>query len=303
MEENSPQGAWDHIADEMLLEFAESGCPIFRATTPLSRGHLKSKGHGKLSIYLTADYPTIETVFCIIVSANQLGLYGAVANMCEECESLHDRSGQPDVWMGQSIVLNEIKAEVPLENDIPSHQNLLLQRYEERIKLLSQENKVSKFCMDAVLKHVDEVGQYFMTKDTGDFRQFHTVAFREYTRPRDDGSSQPRGWIQGNTKIGPVLEITTSYLYGKHGIEIRIWSLRKDNSHSWVRLSHGSNKFVIDSNNNNTEIPADLPEELASQSIVKFFAARSKAKAKPQRREPVNVPSIIPMNERKWIDT
>ena len=35
-EENSPQGAWDHIADEMLLEFAESGHPIFRATTPLS---------------------------------------------------------------------------------------------------------------------------------------------------------------------------------------------------------------------------------------------------------------------------
>ena len=27
-EENSPQGAWDHIADEMLLEFAESGHPI-----------------------------------------------------------------------------------------------------------------------------------------------------------------------------------------------------------------------------------------------------------------------------------
>ena len=27
-EENSPQGVWDHIADEMLLEFAESGHPI-----------------------------------------------------------------------------------------------------------------------------------------------------------------------------------------------------------------------------------------------------------------------------------
>ena len=46
--ENSPQGSWDHITDEMLLEFAESGHPIFRATTPLSRGILKSKGHGKL---------------------------------------------------------------------------------------------------------------------------------------------------------------------------------------------------------------------------------------------------------------
>ena len=59
MEENSPQGIWDHIADEMLLEFAESGCPIFRATTPLSRGKLKSKGKEKVSIHFTADYPTI----------------------------------------------------------------------------------------------------------------------------------------------------------------------------------------------------------------------------------------------------
>ena len=230
MDENSPQGIWDHIADEMLLEFAESGCPIFRATTPLSRGKLKSKGHGKLSIHFTADYPTIETVFRIIVSANQLSLYGAVANMCEEFETHQDRSEQLDVLMGQSIVLSDIKADVPLENDIPSHQNLLLQRYEERIKLLLQENKVSKFCMDAGFIHVVEVGQYFMTKDTGDFSQFHTVACREYTLPIDDGSSQPRGWIQGNTKIGPVLEVMTSYRYGKHGIEIRIWSLRKDNS-------------------------------------------------------------------------
>ena len=30
------KGAWSHIADEMLLEFAESGHPTFRATTPLS---------------------------------------------------------------------------------------------------------------------------------------------------------------------------------------------------------------------------------------------------------------------------
>ena len=31
--ENSPQGAWDNIAEQMFLEFAESGHPIFRATT------------------------------------------------------------------------------------------------------------------------------------------------------------------------------------------------------------------------------------------------------------------------------
>ena len=161
--ENSPHGACDHIAEEMLLQFAESGHPIFRATTPVSRGQLKSKGHGKLSTHFAADQETIETVFRIIVFANQLDLYGAVANICEEYESLHDRSGQPDVLMGQSIVFSEIKAEVLLENDIPSHQNLLLQRYEERIEMLSQENRVSNFSMDAGFISVVEIGQCSMT--------------------------------------------------------------------------------------------------------------------------------------------
>ena len=141
-----------------------------------------------------------------------------------------------------------------------------------------------------------------MTKYTGDFRQFRAVACREYTLPRDDESSKPGEWIQGNTRIGHVLEVTTSYMYGKHGIEIRIWSVSQDNSQSWVRISYGTNKYVVNSNYNNTEVLADLPEEQASQSSVKVIAARSKAKAKPQKRETVELPSTIPMNERKWID-
>ena len=298
-EENSPQGVWDHISDEMLLEFAESGCPISVQQLHCPGVISKAKDTENCRYFLLQITQQLK-LFRITVFANQLSLYGAVANMCEEFETHQDRSGQPDVFMGQSIVLSEIKAEVPLDNDIPSHQTLLLQLYEERIKLLSQENKVSKFCMDAGLIHVVEIGLYFITKDTEE--QFFARACREYTLPRSDESSQPKGWIQGNTRIGPVLEITTSYLYGKHGIEVRIWSLRTDNSQSWVRISHGSNKFVIDSSYNNTEVPADLPEEQAPQPIVKVFAARSKAKAKPQRREPVDLPSIIPMNERKWID-
>ena len=156
--------------------------------------------------------------------------------------------------------------------------------------------------MEAGFVHVVEVGQYFMTKDTGDFGLFRSVACRQYTLLRDDESSQPKGWILGHMRIGPVLEVTTSYMYGKHGIEIRIWSLSQDNSHSWVRLSYGTKKYVVDSNQDNTEIPADPQEDKASQLLVKDFAARSKAKAKPQKREPVELPSTIPMNERKWID-
>ena len=45
-----------------------------------------------------------------------------------------------------------------------------------------------------------------MTKHTDEFLQFaEPVTCREYTLPRDDKSTDPKGWIQGNTKIGPVL--------------------------------------------------------------------------------------------------
>ena len=57
-EENSPQGAWDNIAEQILLEFAESGHPIFRATTPLSRCILKSKGRGRGCRYTSLQMRT-----------------------------------------------------------------------------------------------------------------------------------------------------------------------------------------------------------------------------------------------------
>ena len=111
--ENSPQGAWDNIAEQMLLEFAESGHLIFRATTPLSRGQFKSKGRGKLSIHFSAEPDTIDTIFRIIISVNQLSIYGAVAAICEEFEDHQDRTREPVILMGQSIVLGEVKAEAP----------------------------------------------------------------------------------------------------------------------------------------------------------------------------------------------
>ena len=155
--------------------------------------------------------------------------------------------------------------------------------------------------MDAGFLSVVEIGKYFMTKDTGE--QFHAKACREYTLPREDETSQPKGCFQGNNKIGPVLEVTTSYLHGKHRVEIRIMSLSRDNIDSWVRISHGSNKFVMDLNNNDTEIPEDQLEGQALQLDVKDLVNRSKAKAKPQRKELAgSSPRITPMESRNWIE-
>ena len=214
--EDSPQGEWDKMAEKMMITLAESGHPVFRATSPLSRGVLKSKGGGKLSMHYCADQETITTVFRTITSVIQLGLYGAVAEMCEEYESYH--AGRPVVGeqSSSSFVPNVIKTNVPLNNDDPAHKEFLLQRYGERIEKLSQQDKLSKFCTDAGFLTTVEVGQYFMTKDTEEFSQFtDSVACCEYTLPRDEKSSDPKGWIRGHTKIGPVLEVTTSYLQGK----------------------------------------------------------------------------------------
>ena len=117
---------------------------------------------------IAADLETIETIFRIIVSANQLSLYGAVALICEEYEFFHERTGQP-VVRGQSspsFVPSVIKTEVPLDCDDLALKDLLLQLNGERIEKLSQQDRLSKFCMDAGFLNVVEIGQYFMTKDT-----------------------------------------------------------------------------------------------------------------------------------------
>ena len=56
-------------------------------------------------------------------------------------------------------------------------------------------------------------------------------------------------------------------------------------------------------NNIETEIPEDQLEEYALKLSAKDFACRSKAKAKPQRREPAgSSPRIVPIERRNWID-
>ena len=129
------------------------------------------------------------------------------------------------------------------------------------------------------------------------------VVCREYTLPRDENSSEQKGWIRGNTKTGPVLEVTTCYLQGKYGVEIRIESVNKDSSHSWVRISHGLNKLVTNLNNNDQEIPEVQFEENALRLNASDFASGSKAKAKPQRRELASSSTrTVLVGERTWTD-
>ena len=96
-------------------------------------------------------------------------------------------------------------------------------------------------------------------------------------------STVPKDWIQGNTKTGPVLEITTIYLQGKYGVVIRIESVNTDNSHSWVRISQGLNKLVTNLtdkvyDNNEQEISETKTETFASKQMYFLLQADQRLK-------------------------
>ena len=271
----------------------------------------KSRGGGKLSIHFCADGETIETVLRTIISVNQLSIYGAVSDVCEECKSCHARTGRL-VLVGQSDTLfvpssSLMKTPTPSTDD-PAQEDLL-QKYQERVERPSQQNRVIKICTDAVFLITVEVGQYFMTKDTEEFSQFtESVACREYTLPRDEKLSDLKGWIRGNTKIWPVLEVTTSYLQGKFGVEIRIESVNKDNSQSWVRISHGLDKLVTDlsnkeDDNNEQETSVMQFEDFSLKTNVRACCEPIKGKKQNHRDVllPANLQELYPSGKESGL--
>ena len=131
--ECKPQGEWDSVAELMMLKFGESRHPVFRSTSPLSRGVLKSNGGGKLSIHFWADEGTIETVFRTILSVNQLSIYGAVSDLCEEYTN-PAMLEQGDLFWQDNLLL-----ETPTPStDDPAQEDLLL-KCQERVDKQSQQ--------------------------------------------------------------------------------------------------------------------------------------------------------------------
>ena len=69
-----PDGQWDNPAEDMMLNFAESGHPIFRASSALERG-----GFEKQIFSPTVCDETIEMILPTVISVNQLCAHGKVA--------------------------------------------------------------------------------------------------------------------------------------------------------------------------------------------------------------------------------
>ena len=90
-----------------------------------------------------------------------------------------------------------------------------------------------------------------------------------------------------------------SYHQGCHGIEIRNNSLTGDGSHSWVRISTGMNKYVMEM----SETVSSSFETVDGASARRPFAkSRQKQTSSGTSSSGPQSRTDIPIHERKWID-
>ena len=108
----------------------------------------------------------------------------------------------------------------PTANQIPQTdadvQGNLLCEYEQKFADLPEQEKLTKLCSNAAFLKNIEKGQFFITLDDDTLDKL-MGSCREDTLPRSDESSQVNGWIRGNTKTGPVLEVKDCYHQGRCG--------------------------------------------------------------------------------------
>ena len=131
---DKPDGDWDTTAERMMLDFAESSHPIFRATSALERGEFKSKGKGNMSIHFTGSEENIELNLRTFISANQLSVYGAVADLCKELSKDSRASEKPNA--NEDSESMEISTELPVadpDTDAELQGNLLQESWRSEI--------------------------------------------------------------------------------------------------------------------------------------------------------------------------
>ena len=170
-------------------------------------------------------------------------------------------------------------------------QGNLLREYEQRFADLPEHAQLTELCSNAGLAKTVEKGQYFTTHDDTELDRLKGSC-REFTLPRSDQSSQVKGRIRGNTKIGPVLNVIVCYPQGRYRVEIMIESLFGDKTCSWVRIVNGIHKYVT-----------EMSEETHVESIGEKSTGKLVAQARPQQTSNSTLSSVsIPYYERKWID-
>ena len=110
-----------------------------------------------------------------------------------------------------------------------SVQGSWLRDYEPKFAELPEDEKLTKLCSDAGF--MKDTGQFFITLGEEEPDGMQTLC-REYILPRDQETSRARGWIRGNTKNGPVLDVKVYCHQERYCVDTMIESSLRENSFS-----------------------------------------------------------------------
>ena len=104
----TPEENWDSTATQMVKRFKESGHPVFKSISALSRGLLKRKNDTDTT-HVTVDASNSELLYQTVHSANQLCIYGAVACWCEEFGLKLDETSERITKTDTEQILKEVR--------------------------------------------------------------------------------------------------------------------------------------------------------------------------------------------------
>ena len=99
------------------VEFLRSDHPIFRVSSAFERGEQRSKGGDRKSVHFNGSDENIEFLLRTVISADQLSVYRAVADLCNELSE--------DFWASEKLAAPEHfeMVEIPtvLSHEFPFH--------------------------------------------------------------------------------------------------------------------------------------------------------------------------------------
>ena len=231
----------------------------------------------------------IELILRTVISVNQLSVHGAVADQTQKVRGNLERLGIWNQWLYRQHfpTANQnpqtdaestrklaawIWAEIRRTSWTTEMDQTLLQCW-----FLERTLRKDNSSLHLVMIHLDKL----------------MGSCREDTLPRSDESSQVKGWIRGNTKIGLVLQVKVCYHQGRYGVEIKIESWFRYRTCSWIRTVNGIKKYV-------TETSEEIPVASAGERSTGQPVAKARPRSTPTLTLVLLCP--IPYNEGKWID-
>ena len=155
----------------ILISLMEFGTKLLHCSVlpvPLKEENYEAKEGGKKTFHFNGSEQNVELILRTVMSANQLSICGAVADICSEVSKDTMASGKPEAHAAQDPwETMEIPTEPPTADPQTDEQRQgnLLQEYEQQFEQLLDAQKLSKLCSNAGLKTVERE-QYFITLDT-----------------------------------------------------------------------------------------------------------------------------------------